>query len=105
MLSGWGKATFDGLVSAKDWAAANPDFMVELVKQIAKADAAYRDDPKAWTASSEMVKKIVGLVGGDPEAVGSISLKTRRAFSRSCSSGCVLPAAHRASSRGAYPPV
>ncbi|MEM7221591.1 MAG: taurine ABC transporter substrate-binding protein [Pseudomonadota bacterium] len=72
LLSSWGKATFDGLVSVKDWAAANPEFMVALVKEIAKADAAYRDDPQAWTATSEMVQKIVGLVGGDPEAVPAV---------------------------------
>ena len=72
LLNSWGKATFDGLVSAKDWAAANPDFMVALVREIAKADSAYRDDPKAWTADSEMVKKIVELVGGDPAAVPDV---------------------------------
>ena len=72
LLSSWGKATFDGLVSDKEWAAQNPDFMVNLVKAIAKADAAYRDDPKAWTATSDMVKKIVGLVGGNPEDVPGV---------------------------------
>ena len=52
-LSAWGKATFDGLVSDKEWAAANPEFMVNLVKAIAAADEAYRSNPAAWGPDSE----------------------------------------------------
>jgi len=74
-LSAWGKATFDGLVAERGWAARNPAFMCTLVKTIAATDAAYRDDPQAWTADSPEVRAIVGLVGGNPEDVpGALAL-------------------------------
>ncbi len=74
-LSNWGKATFDGLVVDRDWAAANPDFMVAFVETVAAADVAYRDNPEAWTADSRMVKAIVDLIGGDAEDVpGALAL-------------------------------
>ncbi len=74
-LSAWGKATFDGLVAERGWAARNPAFMCTLVKTIAATDAAYRDDPQAWSADSPQVQAIVGLVGGNPEDVpGALAL-------------------------------
>jgi taurine transport system substrate-binding protein len=74
-LSAWGKATFDGLVAERSWAARNPDFMCTLVKTIAETDAAYRDDPQAWSADSPQVRAIAGLVGGKPEDVpGALAL-------------------------------
>ena len=66
VLSGWGKATFDGMVANGAFATANPDFMCLFVKTLAAADAAYRHDPDAWTPDSEPVAAIVGLIGGDP---------------------------------------
>ncbi len=72
LLSSWGKATFDGLVVQKDWAAENNDFMVSFVKTLAEADEAYRSNPGAWTAESEMVKKIVDLIGGNAEDVPEV---------------------------------
>jgi taurine transport system substrate-binding protein len=71
-LSDWGKATFDGLVAERGWAARNPDFMCAVVKTIAEADAAYRDNRQAWTADSPEVQAIVGLIGGDPEDVPGV---------------------------------
>lgn len=71
-LSTWGKATFDGMLVQKKWAAKNPDFMVNFIKTIAAADEAYRSDPKAWTPDSPMVKKIIGLIGGDPNDVPGV---------------------------------
>ena len=71
-LSAWGKATFDGMVSDKDWAAANPDFMVGLVKSLAAADEAYRSNPAAWGPDSDPVKKIVKLIGGEPKDVPGV---------------------------------
>ncbi len=68
-LSSWGKATFDGCVANKKWAAANEDFMVKFIKIVAEADESYRSNPQAWTADSPMVKKMVGLIGGDPKDV------------------------------------
>jgi len=71
-LSIWGKATFDGCVANKKWAAANPDFMAKFIKTVAAADEAYRSDPKAWTPDSPMVKNIVKLIGGDPKDVPGV---------------------------------
>ena len=42
------------------------------MKTIAAADEAYRSDPKAWTPDSPMVKKIVKLIGGDPQDVPGV---------------------------------
>lgn len=72
LLSSWGKATFDGLVSDKRWAAKNPEFMVSFVKVIAETDKAYREHPEDWTADSVYVAKIVDLIGGDPNNVASV---------------------------------
>ncbi len=72
VLSRWGKATFDGMVALKKWSAEHPDFMVAFVKAVAEADESYRSNPEAWTADSEPVKKIVKVVGGDPENVPGV---------------------------------
>ena len=71
-LSTWGKATFDGMVVNKEFAAANADFMTKFVKVIAAADASYRDNPMAWTPDSKEVKAITSLVGGNPEDVPGV---------------------------------
>lgn len=71
-LSAWGKATFDGMVVSREFAEANPDFMAQFVKLIADADDSYRSNPQDWTADSEMVQKIVGLVGGNAEDVPGV---------------------------------
>ena len=71
-LSTWGKATFDGMVVSKEFAAENGDFMAKFVKVIADADEAYRSNPAAWNADSEEVKAIVGLVGGEPKDVPGV---------------------------------
>ena len=56
-LSTWGKATFDGCVANKTWAAKNPEFMAQFIKIVAAADASYRDNPNAWSPDSRMVKR------------------------------------------------
>ena len=71
-LSNWGKATFDGVVADRRWAAGNPDFMCAFVKTLAAADAAYRDNKDAWSADSNEVLAIVGLIGGNPEDVPGV---------------------------------
>jgi taurine transport system substrate-binding protein len=63
-LSEKGKATFDGLVVNKTWAAENAEGLAKFIKTIAEADADYRDNKDAWTADSEEVQKIIGVVGG-----------------------------------------
>ena len=64
-----GKCTFDGLIVSKKFAAENPAFMTALVKAIAKADADYRANPKAWTADKDKVAAVAKWSGGKPEDV------------------------------------
>jgi taurine transport system substrate-binding protein len=64
-----GKCTFDGLIVSKKFAAENPQFMTALVKAIAKADADYRANPKAWTADKDKVAAVAKWSGGKPENV------------------------------------
>ena len=71
-LSTWGKATFDGCVANKTWAAKNPEFMAQFIKIVAAADASYRDNPNAWSPDSRMVKNIVKLIGGNPKDVPGV---------------------------------
>jgi len=67
-----GKATFDGMVVHNDFAKGNEKFMCQFVKTIAKADAAYRDNPDAFGGDSENAKKIVKLVGGEAKDVPGV---------------------------------
>ena len=64
-----GKCTFDGLIVSKKFAAENPQFMTALVKMIAKADADYRANPKAWTGDSAKTAAVAKWSGGKPEDV------------------------------------
>jgi taurine transport system substrate-binding protein len=71
-LSSLGRPTFDGLVVDKSWAEQNAEGLAKFIRVIAEADAAYRDDKDAWSADSEPVRKIVGVVGGNPEDVPGV---------------------------------
>ncbi|MCJ2060992.1 taurine ABC transporter substrate-binding protein [Methylobacterium sp. J-048] len=62
-----GKATFDGLVVDRAWAARNRDFLVTLVKLIAAQDAAYAAKP--WAADAPEVKATAKITGSTPEEV------------------------------------
>jgi len=53
-----GNPTFDGIVVNSKWAAENADFMVALVKALAKADDQYRKGAASWTADSPQVKAV-----------------------------------------------
>jgi taurine transport system substrate-binding protein len=44
-----GFPTFDGLIVNAKWAAENEEFMVTLVKVLAKADDTYRKNKAKWT--------------------------------------------------------
>lgn len=66
-----GKCTFDGLIVSKKFAAENPAFMTALVKAIAKADADYRANPKAWMADKDKVAAVAKWSGGKPENVAA----------------------------------
>jgi len=72
LLSSWGKATFDGMLASKEWSAANPDFMVSFVKALDAANSVYRNNVAAWTPDSDYVKKIVKLIGGNPNDVPGV---------------------------------
>lgn len=58
-----GRPTFDGLVVDRAWAAANKGFMVEFVRLLAAADAAYKSNPAAWTPDSPEVKAVAKWTG------------------------------------------
>jgi taurine transport system substrate-binding protein len=66
-----GKCTFDGLIVSKKFAAENKDFMVALVKAIAKADADYRANTNAWTSDKDKVAAVAKWSGGKPEDVAA----------------------------------
>ena len=70
-----GACTFDGLIVTQKFAKANPPFMVALVRALAKADAGYRADPKAWTADPAKVAAVAKWSGAKPEEVaGAMAL-------------------------------
>jgi taurine transport system substrate-binding protein len=71
-LSAMGRPTFDGLVVNTTWAEENAEGLGQFIKTIAAADADYRDHKDAWTADSEPVKKIVGVVGGEAADVPGV---------------------------------
>lgn len=71
-LSNWGKATFDGMVVSTDFADGHKAFMCQFVQTIAAADEAYRGNPDAFSGNSENAKKIVKLIGGNPEDVPTV---------------------------------
>src|SRR5213592_3284759 len=64
-----GACTFDGLIVTKKFARENPEFMVALVKALAKADADYRGNPKAWTGDPAKVAAVAKWSGAKPEDV------------------------------------
>jgi taurine transport system substrate-binding protein len=64
-----GACTFDGLIVTRKFATENPAFMVALVKALAKADADYRANPKAWAADKDKVAAVAKWSGGKPEDV------------------------------------
>ncbi len=71
-LCKWGKCTFDGMVVDRNFGEENPEFMAKFLRIIADADESYRSNPSAWTPDSDMVKKIVTMVGGNPEDVPGV---------------------------------
>jgi taurine transport system substrate-binding protein len=64
-----GACTFDGLIVTRKFASENPQFMVALVKALAKADADYRGNPKAWTGDAAKTAAVAKWSGGKPEDV------------------------------------
>ena len=66
-----GACTFDGLIVTRKFAKENPEFMVALVKAVAKADADYRANAKTWTGDQAKVAAVAKWSGGKPEDVAA----------------------------------
>jgi len=64
-----GACTFDGLIVTRKFAKENAAFMVGLVKAMAKADADYRGNAKAWTGDPAKVAAVAKWSGAKPEDV------------------------------------
>lgn len=73
-----GYPTFDGLVVNAKWAAENKDFVVGMIKAIAKADANYRANAAKWTVGSPEVRAVAKWTKADekdvPEAMAAFGL-------------------------------
>ena len=75
LLSSWGKATFDGLVVNKKFAADNDKFMVEFVKILDESTRAYSENPAKWNSVRSNARKVASLAGGDASQVaGTLAL-------------------------------
>ena len=64
-----GAPTFDAIIVNRAWAEKNKDFVTALIKEIDKANAAYRADKANYTADSDVVKAIAKVVGATPADV------------------------------------
>ncbi|MBB5046914.1 taurine transport system substrate-binding protein [Rhodopseudomonas rhenobacensis] len=64
-----GAPTFDAVIVNKAWADKNKPFVTALVKELARADAAYRQDKTRYAADSVVVKTIARVVGAKAEDV------------------------------------
>ena len=68
-LTDWGKATFDGLVVDKQFAAANGPGMQAFTQVLQNSTAGYVKAPKSWTADSPQVINVAKQSGAKPEEV------------------------------------
>ncbi|MCF6759537.1 taurine ABC transporter substrate-binding protein [Pseudomonas fragi] len=68
-LTDWGKATFDGLVVDKQFAAANGPDMQAFTQVLQDSTASYVAAPKTWTAESPQVINVAKQSGAKPEEV------------------------------------
>jgi taurine transport system substrate-binding protein len=64
-----GRPTFDAVMVNRAWAGQNKEFMVTLVRLMAKADEDYRANKAKWTADSPQVKAVAKISGADPKDV------------------------------------
>jgi taurine transport system substrate-binding protein len=65
----WGAPTFDAWIVRKDFAQKNPGFVTAFARITGEAYAAYRKDPKAFTADAARVDKIARVTGAKREDV------------------------------------
>ena len=74
-LSSWGKATFDGMVVNRNFAAKNDKFMTEFTKIMDESTRSYSENPAQWNARSSNARKVAQLAGGDASQVaGTLAL-------------------------------
>ncbi|MGL4960839.1 MAG: taurine ABC transporter substrate-binding protein [Inquilinus sp.] len=71
-VAGWGAPTFDAWIARADLIAADPEAVQAFADVTLKEYAAYRADPKAWSAESEQVAKIAKLTGAKPEEIPAL---------------------------------
>lgn len=64
-----GAPTFDALMVNRAWAEKNKDFLIALLKEIAKADATYKASTAKYVVGSTEVTGIAKIVGAKPEDV------------------------------------
>lgn len=67
-----GAPTFDALMVNKSWAEKNKAFVTALVREMAKADAAYKAKPADYAATTENAKTIAKVVGAKAEDVPAV---------------------------------
>ena len=71
-LTHWGKATFDGLVVDKKFAAENGPGMQAFTQVLQDSTASYVNAPKTWTADSPQVINVARQSGAKPEEVPQV---------------------------------
>lgn len=70
-----GRPTFDGMIVSTKFAAEHSQFVVAMVRAMAKADADYRANKAKWTPDSRQVKAVAKWTKADPKDVpGAMSL-------------------------------
>ncbi len=69
LLSGWGKATFDGMIVHKKFGAAHPGFMCRFIQVLAAAHARYRSNPESFGPGTASARRIADFIGGAPDDV------------------------------------
>lgn len=65
----WGAPTFDAWIVRNDFSQKSADFVTAFARITNNSYAAYRADPKAWSASSPQVEKIARLTGAKADEV------------------------------------
>lgn len=68
-LTAAGRPTFDGFIANRKWARAHPEFMLALVKALARADDQYRANKAKWVVGSPEVKAIAKWTKADEKDV------------------------------------
>lgn len=62
----WGAPTFDAWIVRRDYADAHPEAVIAFTRAIGAAYAAYRADPKGWSAASAAaIARITGAPAAD----------------------------------------